>query len=215
MTPTDLEKKLAKVTGKVKAIAKDKYGIDPDGQSDDDNEDVDSLLCGPSSGKGKGKAISQCASATTMNLVSTTMERIEDRMIRFEGKMDDLYDMVHEMQRNQKRPINPEDSASVKNDSEEWPTIQPPEKKKKPVILGIPFVEVKTAYEGKNLFVSNHVKYVLNWRKRLTTKINWIHNVISGWKCPGQAVENLVCDNGKKIKYEHTHKHVNAMRPHM
>lgn len=149
-TATDLEKKLAKVTSRVKALGQEKYGINTEGASDDDNADVDSLLCGPSSGKGKGKSSAQGASATTMNLIVTTIERIEDRMIRFEGKMDDMYDIVQEVQRNQKRPINPEGPASVLSDGEDLPSIEPPQKKKKPVILGIPFGNVKKAYEGKS-----------------------------------------------------------------
>lgn len=125
---------------------------------EDEDEDVDSLLCGPSSGlKRPEKSLPQ---SSAMNLIVETIERIEDRMIRFEGKLDVMYEVVKDVQRDQEQKGITEKATSNKSDEEELPSFEPPLKKKKPEILGIPFIEVKMAFEGKRqhiifIFFSN------------------------------------------------------------
>lgn len=117
--------------------------------SGDEGGDVDPLLLGPSSGaKGSRKSLPQ---TSAMNLLVETIERIKDRFIRVEGKIDDMYDVIREVKREQQgQPMMTDNTPSVQSEGEELPTFDPPAKKKKPIILGIPFVEVKRAFEGKH-----------------------------------------------------------------
>lgn len=138
---------MSQVTAQVQKLAKEKYGIDVEGISDDGDVEVDSLLSGPTpTKKVRGKTL---PNTNATNLMLETMERIEDRLMRVEGKVDDMYDIVREVKSDQKRSMNNEPTASVQSDGEDLPEFGPPAKRKAPEILGIPFIEVKTAYEGK------------------------------------------------------------------
>lgn len=100
---------MAAVTKEAKAEVKKKYGSRSQTYSDSDEDsegdgDGDSLV-GNSKGGGKKRATRskipiQNPSAGTLNRILETIERVEDRLIRMEGKTDNLQDMMDEMQQD-------------------------------------------------------------------------------------------------------------------
>lgn len=154
---------MSDVTAKVKRIAKEKYGIEVEGELDEEGDDsIDPLVRGAPGAKSKGKSAIASGGGSNMNVIVQTIERIEDRIIRIERKVDDMFDVVQEVKRDGKRAAPSEEIPPYLNENDGLPIFESPPKKikMKPKILGIPYIEVKTAYEGKKslnktLFISN------------------------------------------------------------